>query len=108
MLLTLENKKINALLKRVEVSGKISFEGTTPSNVQLAEALTKEMKKETDSVVIKNIYTTFGRQEAGFNALVYDTLEAKKFTEVLTPQVKKKLAEEKKKAASEVKKEGAQ
>jgi len=108
MQLTLENRKVNALLKRVEVSGKVSFEGTTPSNVQVTEALAKEMKKEADSIVIKNIYTTFGRQEAGFNALVYDTLDARKAVEVLTPQVKKKLAEEKKKAASETKKEGEQ
>ena len=107
MQLTLENKKVNALLKRLEVNGKINFEGATPSNVQLTEALAKEIKKEADLIVIKNIYTNFGRQEAMFTALVYDTLDAKKAIEVLTPQVKKKLAEEKKKAAS-AKKEGEQ
>ena len=46
MQLTLENKKVNALLKRLEVNGKINFEGATPSNVQLTEALAKEIKKE--------------------------------------------------------------
>jgi len=104
MQVNIQEKKHNPFLKRTEVSGKITFEGATPSNAQLSEAIAKEMKaKEAECVVIKHIYSAFSRREADFVAVVYDTVEARKHTEQLTAQERKKLAEAKK-----AEKEGAQ
>ena len=107
MQVDIKEKKHNPFLKRTEVKGKVSFEGATPSNVQLAEAIAKEMKaKEVECVVVKQIHTIFSLREADFVVFVYDTIEARKKTEKLTTQERKKIAEAKK-AAGE-KKEGEQ
>ena len=100
----IKEKKHNPFLKRFEITGKVSFEGATPSNAQLSEAIAKEMKaKEAECVVVKHIYYAFSRREADVVAVVYDTIEARKKTEQLTAQERKKLAEAKK-----AEKEGAQ
>src|SRR3989339_205349 len=99
MQVTIQDKKENIFLDRTEVKGTISFEGTTPSNVQLAEALAQQLKKEVPLVVIKQIHTSFGQQGANFLAFAYHTLEAKQKTEKMTKHLRSKLEEEKKKAA---------
>ncbi len=97
MQVNIQEKKNNPFLKRVEVTGKITFEGATPSNAQLSEVIAKEMKaKAAECVVIKHIYSVFSGREADFEALVYDTVEARKGTEQLTAQERKKIAEAKK------------
>ncbi|MFH0701559.1 MAG: hypothetical protein V2A62_03930 [Candidatus Woesearchaeota archaeon] len=107
MQVDITEKKQNPFLKRTEVKGKVTFEGATPSNVQLGEAIAKEMKaKEVECVVVKQIHTAFSLREANFVAFVYDTVDARKKTEKLTTQERKKIAEAKK-AAGE-KKEGEQ
>ncbi len=93
-----ENKK-NELLQRSEISGQIVFEGTTPSNVQLAEAIGKELKSTPELVVVKGVYTKFSRQEAVFQAVVYSSAEARKRFEVVTKHMKKQAEEQRKKAA---------
>lgn len=101
MQINIQEKKHNIFLKRVEVKGKVTFEAATPSNVQLAEVLAKEMQvKEASLVVIKHLYTTFSHRDAKFEALVYDTADAKNHTEKLTSQQRKKLAEAKAAAAA--------
>lgn len=100
MQLTIHEKKENIFLKRFEVKGKVKFEGTTPSNVQVVEALSKEMGQSPELVVMKQIKSGFGSQEAEILAYVYQTAEAKN-KEVLLPHQKKKAAA----AAAEEKKE---
>jgi len=98
MKVTIQEKNDNPLLGRLEVSGVLEFEGATPSNAQLAEALAKELKKELGLVVVKSIYTRFGHQNAEFTAVIYNDEAAKDKIEMLTKHIKKKLEEERKKA----------
>lgn len=104
MQINITEKKINPFLKRTEIKGTVSFEGVTPSNVQLAGAIAKDVHaKDVSLVVMKHIYTKFSHREAKVEAVVYDTLEAKKLTEKNTKHMKK-LAEEAAKKATEAKK----
>lgn len=107
MQITIQEKKENVLLSRLEVKGKIKFTGVTPSNVQLIESLAKELKTEPNLLVVKNIYTIYGQQEATFLVYLYKDVAARKKAEVVTSHMKKKAEEEQKKAA-EAKKEGGQ
>ena len=107
MKVSIQEKNDNPLLNRLEVSGSLEFESTTPSNAQLAEALAKELKKSVELIVIKNIYTKFGHKNAVFSALIYNDQAAKDKIEMLTKHIKKKIEEDKKKAdvAKEAEKE---
>jgi ribosomal protein S24E len=108
MKVEIKEKKDNNLLKRVEVKGSIDYEGVTPTNSQLVEALSKELKKDASLVIIKNIHSQFSQQKADFFAFVYESEEAKNKTEMLTKHMKKKIDADKKKAeeaAAEAKEE---
>jgi len=102
--LALTEKKENVLLGRTEVKGTVKFEGSTPSNGQVTEALAKHFNTDPGNVVVRHVYTKYSKQEARLEGVVYNSLEARKKMERLTPQQKKKLEEEKKKAAEEKKK----
>ncbi len=106
MQLNITEKKDNLLLERVEVLGTITFEGVTPSNSEVTEAIAKALKSDASLVVLKGIHTKFSEQVADVIALVYKTAEAKAKFETVTKHVKKK-AEEVAKAAAEEKKEEA-
>jgi ribosomal protein S24E len=103
MQVTIKDKKDNQLLGRLEISGNISFEGITPSNVKLAEVIAKEVKSKIELVIVKNIYTQFSQQEANFSAMVYKDSESLKKTEMSTKHLRKKEEEMKKKLAAETK-----
>ncbi len=102
MKVEIKEKNENTLLKRLELKGLLDFEGVTPSNLQIAEVLAKETKKDINLVVVKNIYTDFGHQKGNFSAFVYESEEAKSKTERVTKHMKKK-AEEAAKGAAEAK-----
>ena len=102
--LTLTEKKENVLLGRTEVKGLLKFEGATPSNAQISEALATQFKTDAGNVVVRHVYTTYSKREAQVEGVVYNSVEARKKMERLTPQEKKKLEEERKKAAEEKKK----
>lgn len=88
----------------MEVTGVVAFEGATPSNAQVVEALASQLKSDVNQVVLRHIYNTFSKHEAKFEAFAYASADARKKAERLTPQQKKKLEEEMKKAAEEKKK----
>ncbi len=90
MELKISKNKENSFLKRKEVQGKVVFSGATPSNQQLQELAAKELSVSPDCIVIKTIQGHFGYQEASFNLVAYDSLEAKNKTEVVMPHIKKK------------------
>lgn len=75
MELHVKQDKKNALLHRKEVDGTISYQGATPSNAQLQEALSKKFGAPTDAIAVKHIYGSFGAQTATFEAHVYDSKE---------------------------------
>ena len=75
MELHIKQDKKNALLHRKEVEGTLSYQGATPSNAQLTEALSKKFGVGADSIAVKHIYGSFGAQNATFDAHVYDSKE---------------------------------
>lgn len=102
MKLEIKNKKENPLLSRVEVSGIVSFEGVTPSNEQVCQAVASQLKADVSAVKMKNIYTGFGKHEAKFLAFVY---KSKADLEKIEPKPKKQLEKEKKAAEAKKKAE---
>ncbi|MBS3169790.1 hypothetical protein J4210_04860 [Candidatus Woesearchaeota archaeon] len=96
MQLTIQEKVENVLLDRTSVRGEVTFEKATPSNNELAEALSKQLKVEGSSVVVKHIYTQFGHQKASFEAVAYKTPEARQQIEKTTKHLRKKMEESKK------------
>ena len=107
MKIDIKEKNENILLGRLEIKGLIEFEGVTPSNAQLTEVLAKETKKDSNLVVLKNIYTDFGHQKGTFSAFIYNDLEARDKIEKMTKHLKKK-AEEAAKTAADKKAEEAE
>jgi ribosomal protein S24E len=101
MKVTISQKTNNELLGRVEITGKVVFDKETPSNTQLAETLSKELKKAATLIVPKHIYTKFGHKEAEFTAFAYNDSEALNRSEKMTKHLRKKATETAKKAAEE-------
>ena len=97
MNITINTKHENPLLNRVEVEGVVAFDGATPTNAQMVEALAHQMKTDASQVVLRHIYNKYSKQEAKFEGVVYASAEARKKVERLTPQQKKKMEEEMKK-----------
>lgn len=89
MEVTITQKKENNLLNRMELNGTIDFEGAVPSNVQLTEALAKELNASKELIVIKKISTIFSHQKAKFKAVAYASAEARKKIEPAVKQPKK-------------------
>ena len=101
MQLTIESQQKNSLLDRTDLSGKIIFEGATPSNNEIVSEVAKKINSNENLIVMKNIYTLFSRQEASFNATVYDSTEARSKNEMVTKHLKKKQEAAAKKAEEE-------
>lgn len=104
MNLKIKTQTENKLLSRKELKGHIDFSGATPSNDEVAKKIADNLKSDLDLVVLKGIYTQFGKTHATFEALVYDNKESKDQIEPVTKHQKekiKKAAEEAKKAAEE-------
>ena len=104
MNITINIKNENPLLHRVEVQGVVAFDGATPTNAQMIEALAAQLKADASHIVLRHIYNKYSKHEAKFEAVAYSSVDARKKAERLTPQQKKKLEEEMKKAAEEKKK----
>lgn len=104
MNITINTKHENPLLHRVEVQGVVAFDGATPTNAEVTEALASQFKADASHVVLRHIYNKYSKHEAKFEGVVYGSLDARKKAERLNPQQKKKQEEEMKKAAEEKKK----
>ena len=94
-------KKENPLLKRLEVSGKLTFDGATLSNAVLKKELASQCKAKEENIIIQGIYSKFGEASGTFSALVYKSQEDLKRYTPVTKHMKeaaKKAAEEAKKA----------
>lgn len=107
MKIEIQERKENKLLRRLEVKGRLSFEGAVPSNKVTKDALAAELKADKELVIVKHIYSRFSYQEAGVLAYVYENKEMMKKMEKMTKHLRKKAEEEKKGATEETKpKEG--
>ena len=103
MELTLTKEKDNAFLRRKEIEGTITFVGATPSKATLTEAFSKKTGSAKELIVTKGIHTTYGSQTANVSAYTYTDEKSRKQGEPLTHVHRKKVAEEKKKAAEAAK-----
>jgi len=96
--LTINHKEDQKLLSRVEIAAGISFDKATPSNDQVRDEIAKKIGKDAKLVVVKNIYTKFGKKYADVLAYAYEN-----------EQILKKIEEKQKKKIEEKKEEaGAQ
>lgn len=86
--LKINEKKEQKLLSRSEIKGSISFDGTTPSNDAVKDALAKSIGKDAKLVVVKHVYTDFGKRSALVLAYAYDNEEKLKEIEVKKKKVK--------------------
>ncbi len=96
MEITITARQDNPLLERQEIKGHLAFTGSTPSNAQLLEQLAKEMHADPTVIIIDQIKTVFGKQQAGFSAVAYKSAEAKNKFAVIPSHLKKKEKGEKK------------
>ncbi len=107
MKLTITENKQKSLLERAEVQGTLEFEGATPSNNEVIGALAQQLGVPQEMIVIRHILTEFSKRSAQVQALAYASLDARRNTEPITAQMKKK-REEAKKAEAEAKKAEAE
>ncbi len=77
MELKIVKKDIKKLVERTEVYAEAS-EKKTPSNIEVQEAIVKELGKDKELVVVKRINQDYGRNKEKILAYVYDSLESKK------------------------------
>jgi len=97
-------KKEQPILSRTAVKSHIIFDKSTPSSGEVKKSLASELKADENLVVVKEIYTEFGKPEADVNAYVYASKETMKKTEK-KPRKQKRLETEEAKKAAEAKKE---
>jgi len=85
------------LLSRKRVSLMANYEGPTPSRMDFLKEVSKLVDTEPDLIIIKHVYTRFGRQKAKIIAHVYsDKKEMMKLEDeyLLKKHVKKEKKEE--------------
>ena len=64
-------KKEQPMLSRIEVKGKLEFEGATPSADEVRKQLSSELKVDEKLIAVKNIFTHFGVRGADLTAYAY-------------------------------------
>lgn len=67
-------KKENPVLDRVEIAA-LAHADKTPSKEQVKEALVAELKVPADSLVLKNVLSSFGSHEFKIHAYLYKSKE---------------------------------
>ncbi len=92
MEITIGKTAENPYLQRKEVQGEVTFEGATPSQKQIAEALAAKIGAKADAIFIMHVYTGFGSNKAKFEAHVYPSKEQLEKVVRLGKKAKEKLA----------------
>lgn len=75
MKLTINKERETPLLSRKRLTCDLEFEGATPARIVLKKELAKKANVDESLVVLKHIYTKFGKQKAKIIAHVYSNLE---------------------------------
>jgi ribosomal protein S24E len=65
------DKNEQPMLSRIEITGKLEFQGATPSTADVKKQLSSELKVGEDLIVVKNIATHFGSETADLTAYAY-------------------------------------
>jgi ribosomal protein S24E len=87
MELNIIDKKEQPMLSRIEITGKLTFEGATPSAADVKKKLSSELKVDEGLIAVKNILTHFGSGNADLVAYAYLNKED---MEKIEPKSKKK------------------
>lgn len=76
MKIKLDSKKENKLFDRIDVTATASDYSSTPSRIEVAKELAKEVGCDIGAVVINEIDQPFGSTRVKINARVYPSTEA--------------------------------
>jgi ribosomal protein S24E len=71
MELKIIDKKEQPMLSRIEIQGKLTFEGATPSANDVKKKLSSELKVDEGLIAVKKILTHFGSGNADLFAFAY-------------------------------------
>ena len=119
MKVTITEKKENALLSRVEVSGSVSFDGATPKRSDVIVQVASALKTKPELVIVRKLDSKYGGGEAVLSAHAYKDAAALERVEreymrtrnklpepePVEEEAKEEPAEEKKEESSEEKSE---
>lgn len=78
---------VNELLGRKEITGEVSFTGSTPSYADFSKAVAQKFSVPEETVAVKHIFTKFGSTSARFVVYIYKSVNEKNAFE---PKVKVK------------------
>ena len=97
----IRTKNDNKLIGRSEMHAEFVYSGSTPSNDVVRKELARALKIDEALIVVKHIYSKFGKQKAEVVAFVYPDKKALEQFEVIKKKPKKAAAEapQEKKAA---------
>lgn len=79
--LKITEQKQNTFFSRTEIKAQLLYDGKTPSIPEIRKALASQLKKEESLVIIKNILTKFGSNNAVVEAAAYGKKEDLEKTE---------------------------
>jgi small subunit ribosomal protein S24e len=71
MELEILKEKETPLLSRKRITLEATYEGKTPSRIDLRKSVAGKIKSPEDLVIVRHIYTKFGQQKAKIIAHVY-------------------------------------
>ena len=77
----IESDKRNELLSRRELQFTLTYDGATPSRMQIIGKLCALLNTKESQVVLDSLKSTFGKTMLSGKARVYDSEDAKKKTE---------------------------
>jgi len=104
MMTSVTKKTDNTLLGRQEVELLVQFKGATMSNDVARKEVAQTLSVDEKLVLVKHIYTAFGKQEASVHAFVYADDKSRDLLEVRKKKPKKAKAEGTEAAAKKEKK----
>lgn len=87
MEITILDKKDESLLSRKVVTADISFQGVTPSKVEIKKKVAALLKADEKVIAIKKVKTLFGQEKAKLTLYEYDSEKSLKDIE---PKCKEK------------------
>lgn len=93
MQLVIKEKKDNKLLHRTELHGELGFDGPTPKRDDVRAEIAKQLKKPSEVIAVKHIYSQYGGNKATVEAYAYESRE--KLEEIEPAKLHKRVAEAK-------------
>ena len=94
MELKIESKLEDPLLQRTRLEGSMTYDKATPSIAEVTKEISGQLKKEENTIKIRNIYNTFGTKHANIIAYAYKDEKTKLEVEQQPKKPKDKSKEE--------------